>query len=402
MTSFFYSYARADRDLDPEGNIERFFGDLDRWVQTLQSRGSSPGFFDTHGINAGDDWPVRLREALSTSRILVPMYSPRYVTSDYCRWEWRTFYAPYAAARHRGQAQPSCIVPVKWLTPVTLPHDYEQFSYSHEDFPEVYRRNDLRQLMSSRKYRDAYNGFVRTFATQLVAKIDQFGADPSRSVSPLPEEGLHSGAGVPGIAETGSRYVRFVFVAGLRHEIVDPRNFRDCYGLDPERRDWRPCYPSRDRRIAEIIEEVAEAEGRVVRYLAPGQPLIPALRQAEEDNNLVIIVVDPWSTNIQALKDFIDDFDRVLIENCGVVIVWNQEDPETSYGRPLFDVAIKRGFRRHLELTNMFFRESVSSIEELQQALVDAFLKIRGNIVAEGRAADVPDGLAKEKPTVSI
>lgn len=44
-------------------------------------------FVDRTGITAGDSWPLRLRSALAQSRCLVPIWSPLYFHSEWCRKE---------------------------------------------------------------------------------------------------------------------------------------------------------------------------------------------------------------------------------------------------------------------------------------------------------------------------
>jgi hypothetical protein len=51
-------------------------------------------FYDRTGIHTGQKWPARLKQALSTSRCLVGIWSPRYFNSEWCRYEC-------AVMRHR-------------------------------------------------------------------------------------------------------------------------------------------------------------------------------------------------------------------------------------------------------------------------------------------------------------
>src|SRR3954453_6975833 len=44
-------------------------------------------FMDRDGIQTGDDWPLRLRRALATSRCMVAVWSPLYFVSEWCRKE---------------------------------------------------------------------------------------------------------------------------------------------------------------------------------------------------------------------------------------------------------------------------------------------------------------------------
>ena len=83
----FISYARAD--------------DADGWVTGLRDaiyddfRAFSPEpfriFFDQSEIHGRQDWELRLRQGLRTSRVLLICVSPNYLRSEYCRWEWDEF-----------------------------------------------------------------------------------------------------------------------------------------------------------------------------------------------------------------------------------------------------------------------------------------------------------------------
>jgi hypothetical protein len=41
-------------------------------------------FVDRSGINTGDSWPLRLRQALAYSRCLLPVWTPLYFHCDWC------------------------------------------------------------------------------------------------------------------------------------------------------------------------------------------------------------------------------------------------------------------------------------------------------------------------------
>jgi hypothetical protein len=93
----FISYARRD--------------DADGWVSALsdaiyadfKSFSTEPFriFFDRSEIRNRDDWELRLRQGLRSSRVLLVCLSPNYLRSKYCRWEWEEF-ARFQARRSGG------------------------------------------------------------------------------------------------------------------------------------------------------------------------------------------------------------------------------------------------------------------------------------------------------------
>jgi len=83
----FLSYARAD---DVEGWVS---GLRDAVYDDFREFSSEPFriFFDTTEIRGRQDWELRLRHGLRSSRVLLVCLSPSYLRSVYCRWEWEEF-----------------------------------------------------------------------------------------------------------------------------------------------------------------------------------------------------------------------------------------------------------------------------------------------------------------------
>jgi TIR domain len=80
----FLSYARAD---DVEGWVS---GLRDAVYDDFREFSSEPFriFFDTTEIRGRQDWELRLRQGLRSSRVLLVCLSPSYLRSTYCHWEW--------------------------------------------------------------------------------------------------------------------------------------------------------------------------------------------------------------------------------------------------------------------------------------------------------------------------
>jgi len=83
----FISYARAD---NRGGWVS---GLRDAIYEDFRSFTSEPFkiFFDTKEIRSRQVWERRLRQGLSSSRVLLVCLSPNYLKSPYCRWEWEEF-----------------------------------------------------------------------------------------------------------------------------------------------------------------------------------------------------------------------------------------------------------------------------------------------------------------------
>jgi hypothetical protein len=120
---FFVSYARV-RDLrlptpaaDRDEYVLRFFSDLSLNVNELLSPpvGVDPGFMD-RTISGGDRWRSELIEAAMTCQVFVPLLSPSYLRSQWCKRELELFSARRVIARDTGApGHVSAIVPVLWV-----------------------------------------------------------------------------------------------------------------------------------------------------------------------------------------------------------------------------------------------------------------------------------------------
>ena len=96
----FISYSRAD---DKDGWVS---GLRDAIYDDFREFSSEPFriFFDTTEITSREDWELRLRQGVVTSRVLLVCLSPNYLRSFYCRWEWEEFARVQASRIGGGDA----------------------------------------------------------------------------------------------------------------------------------------------------------------------------------------------------------------------------------------------------------------------------------------------------------
>jgi hypothetical protein len=83
----FISYARRD---DAQGWVS---GLRDAIYEDFRAFSSEPFriFFDQSEIHSRQDWELRLRQGLRSSKVLLVCLSPNYLNSEYCKWEWEEF-----------------------------------------------------------------------------------------------------------------------------------------------------------------------------------------------------------------------------------------------------------------------------------------------------------------------
>jgi hypothetical protein len=78
-------------------------------------------FVDRTAVDTGDDWPMKLRQALLTSQLLVAVWSPSYFRSKWCMAEFHSM-----LERERMLGLPSAAQPWRLIMPVRY-HDGKLF-----------------------------------------------------------------------------------------------------------------------------------------------------------------------------------------------------------------------------------------------------------------------------------
>lgn len=71
--------------------------------------------FDQYGIEPGENWQTKLKEAIKASRCMVALWSPLYFHSEWCLIEWKSF-----LKRPSSTGLPDLLVPISV-------HDGESF-----------------------------------------------------------------------------------------------------------------------------------------------------------------------------------------------------------------------------------------------------------------------------------
>ncbi len=126
----FISYARAD---NADGSIDHFVHCLKEEYNAAFPAQPLRIFFDTIGIEAGEDWNTRIHISLKNSRVMVALLSENYIQSYWCRKEWRIW---CEVERSRG-----------WLSNMLFPLYYtpidnvEERIASHTRHLEVFSKN---------------------------------------------------------------------------------------------------------------------------------------------------------------------------------------------------------------------------------------------------------------------
>ena len=125
----FWSYSRED-DKSVDGTLVKLCEELTK--QLNLARGEAFDIFrDEQDIGPGERWEDKLEEKLVNSDFLIPVLTPGYLKSEWCRREFETF---HQAAQERGQE------------PMVFPIQYKSWKDigDHEDSESI--RQKLKEI----------------------------------------------------------------------------------------------------------------------------------------------------------------------------------------------------------------------------------------------------------------
>jgi FxsC-like protein len=386
----FVSYARPDRQDDPYllKFVEQLRTDLS--VKLRLSR-TDALFFDTESLELGSEWNSRIRTALGTSKVLVSLCSPNYLGCEFCGREYQVFLQRREQSiAERADGEYDVIIPLLWIPPdVPLPRSIAQFQHSHGDMPDVYAVDGLRHMMKLKKYEDDYFEFIKVLVNRIevAAKRNLKALD---AVPPMDEINNAFSDGKGGSAakveaparqplQRGPKNSHVAYFAANKAEITSIRKTSEIYGDIGW--DWSPYH----EKIGSIVQQVT---GRgVFRYIEMNvsDDFDKRLEEAAANNEIVILIVDAWSTYIDRYKDALRPYDQRFLINVSVLVPWNPEDAETVAHRDQLIASLEELFpRKMLQPPVNHYWESISSEDELRRTLEHVLNVTQMNILRLG------------------
>jgi FxsC-like protein len=308
--------------------VKNFFADLAEQVdqRAPDGTGLEIGLYD-QTAGTGPDLLTGLTKALRTAEVLVPLYSPRYVSGSWTMGERESFRQRLARApgNTRGHVQPVLWVP---LAPGRrLPDDGVPADIG-SDLPE-YAENGLRFLCELPAYRHVYQEIVNRLAQRIVEVVRESPIGPSDVPAPL---AATAGADDP---------ARFVVAVTAPVRATAPPARVGQYGT--ARADWRPSGQDGDLSLARQAASVAE------RLDLPTK--VVDLPGGEDDVRRLptVLLMDPW---ILATTDGADVVQRVLRDPPSwltAIVIVDSLDPGYA----------TRGIRLQDELSAMLYGANV-------------------------------------------
>src|ERR1700741_1254428 len=371
---FYLSYARSD-DVN---FIQKFFTDLSNEVRVRL--GIEPtrqiGFLDSESTLLGQDFNESRIFALENSRLLVALCSPSYFKSAFCGKEFQFFIEQKEVTDPDRNL--STILPITWIPSADMPPAAAQVQ---QEFGSP--KGGVRQLIKSSKRSDEYAEVIEKAAARLVEMAQQL---PRLSFRKKPELiGIRSAfetQPVPrAITDRAVRQVNFIYVVGEKEELAPIRDNVSSYGSTSD--DWRPFHGI-DKPIGMISQEQAMHLGLVSSVMPLNAEINKLVRQAEQDNVIVILIIDAWTLLVPRVNEILRTFDRYSFINCGIVSVMNERDRETVSMRDQLVTTLRTTFPFQTIGANDLLTE-VGTEEEFRSGLSRYFSELTGRMAERSR-----------------
>src|SRR5579863_8188439 len=331
---FFLSYARTPRQdrsdsTDPDRWVHKLYGDLCEIILHLTDTHRA-GYMDRE-IRVGTDWPRDLAEALATCRVFVPLYSPRYFTSEDCGKEWYSF-----VSRALNSA---AIVPALWVTvdQERMPDVARTIQFNHHDLGQRYGNEGFYAIMKVARYRHDYQLAVLRLAQRIV---DVANATRIRPEQPIDYSTVENAFGIGTDHRMPGRQMKLTVVAPDLGTLPAGRT-PEYYGATPCA--WNPYHPESSQPIADYAAEIARYLGYQATVGTFGEHM-PDGADGARPSAPGLFLIDAWATQSPdhvAQLQSIDELDQPWNS---VLLPWNREDTQTTEA----ERSLRENLNKHL------------------------------------------------------
>ncbi|GAA2243064.1 hypothetical protein GCM10010368_04870 [Streptomyces roseiscleroticus] len=399
MVEIFLSYCGEDNDAYL---VTDFFGDLCNEIRHTTTLAADDIGYQYMGMRVATEWRKELTDALGSCKVFLAMISPRYFANDFCGKEWWVF-----AERQRMHIEstpcsesPQFIIPVMWekcrLEGAAAIPKVASDIWAHDPaLGRVYAERGLRQMVQlKKKYHVDYPEFVIALGrrvTELIeasrlpryevsenidSLVNAFLAPNTDRRAPEPTAPYDSDP-----EPSGPRHVTLTVAASTRKEIGTVRKDTSCYGDQAD--DWAPYKPDAPDPVVGYAIDVAR-EMNLLPYPRPfDDEVLELLDTAEAENQLAIIILDPWTTKMESRRKALRDYDRTLSVNVGVVVPRSVADDESRVNAELLHAEVVTLLNRHTKFQMPTFRHSLETVASFKDGVRQVLVELSRLVFSE-------------------
>ncbi|WP_322768092.1 TIR-like protein FxsC [Frankia sp. Cr1] len=393
---FFLSYAHTD---GVGGWVRDFYLDLcDELTRKTTLDPSVIGFQDVD-MRSGTRWADTIADELAHCQAFVPLYSPRYFNSEFCGREWQAFSDRLDAAKAVNGKTPPLIFPLLWEPPILWepPSDLRlpevAGAVQYREFTEYgieYKKLGLMKIVKNKKDPSlalGYDQILSAIVLEIKKNTDEYTLAPA---APPPElettrnafakmPASPSAPGGTGDSDntTGPHHVHFVVASGTATELARKSDPDPYYGTRPT--DWSPFLPHDAEPLVRLAAAVAIDQKMTPYPEKLDGHLVERLDDADRENELVVLLVDPRVTDLPDRAGALRTYDNRFDPNSAVMINWNVTDTQSAVGVPEPKTVFPKKTRR----PDQSFHARIHSPEEFRRILVEVLVYLQKLLLGE-------------------
>ena len=184
----------------------------------------------------------------------------------------------------------------------------------------------------------------------------------------------------------GPNSARFVFIAASPLELENVRSELKSYG-NQGGWYWQPYYPSTATCAGKVAQLAATQLDFRYSELDVGDDLLKDLKEAEERNEVVVLLTDPWTILVPRYATLMQEYDKVTLVNCSVLVPWNDDDPETKKQRNTLRLTLSKVLpRKHIVKPPAHEWDGIDSLTDLDSKIGEVLEKLRMMVLQLGQA----------------
>jgi len=153
-------------------------------------------------------------------------------------------------------------------------------------------------------------------------------------------------------------------------------------------------YPSFTKSVLLIAQEAALNEDLVSDNLEFNkdikEELLEKIRKAESENNIVIIILDIWTLELEKYQSIMKKYDKERYFNSAVLVPWNEEDFEIKKKEKQLIDNLKKTFYRQsgknlrtgITSYKNLLKEIQVVLNERRNSIID-YLQVHNNVICD-------------------
>jgi FxsC-like protein len=351
-----------------------------------------------------------MADALGRCHVFIALWSPRYFLNEMCGRQYWVFNERLRRQQTGSGGRPRSLLPLMW-TPTNALAGASPLFVRPDDGVAL---RGLRRYVRLRGLREPYEAFVGRLAEQVVtaaqasalpqnipvpALLETPSAFTVADLRPVSDAGPAGASGDPTAVEaraSGSQQVCFVVAAGSRDEMRRVREDLSAYG--EASRDWAPYRPALAAPLADHAQALA-AEHLINSEFAEVEEVLNRIELANRQNEIVVLLVDPWSARLHPYREILAEADRRGLGSAAVLVPVDRADDETNRHADELGFGVRQMFRHSSDRATGLFRSRIETPEIFAADLTKVLERARNRVFVEGHVYHGPsDGPPGDRP----